>query len=204
MRAPFWCEEIYPPVVALAGYGLRRSASATIGAGLLGSPGQRLAGVTGKEVVEERRGRGLGFVVGQPGSLVGFDEGVFGAGDVGHQQVDARHRDADRLGRRHRDTAQFRVHLRGDVVDGAALMQVGGAANAEPGSLGQHIVQRPTGFGDRRLGEVVERDAGLTAGGRRAPSALGRDQVPHAVVARADDLGRHAQRGGDHPAVDHH
>jgi NAD(P)-dependent dehydrogenase (short-subunit alcohol dehydrogenase family) len=49
---------------------------------LLGSPGQRIARLTGKEIVEKRRGRGLWFVVGQPRSLVGFDEGVFSAGDV--------------------------------------------------------------------------------------------------------------------------
>ena len=52
------------------------------------------------------------------------------------------HRDADRLGRRHRDPTQFRIHLGGDIVDRAALMQVGGVANAQPSSLG--AVHHPT------------------------------------------------------------
>ena len=43
---------------------------------------------------------------------------------------------ADRRSRRHPNMTQFRVHLRGDIVDRAALMQVGGVANAEPSSLG--------------------------------------------------------------------
>ena len=83
------------------------------------------------------------------------------------------------------------MHLGGDVVDRGALMEIGGAANTEPNSFGQYIIQLPTGIADRRLGEVVERDARLTAGGRRASSALGRNQVPHAVLPRADDLGGH-------------
>ena len=94
------------------------------------------------------------------------------------------HRDADRLGRRHRDPAQLRVHVGGDIVDRAALMQVRGVANAQPGPLRQHIVELPTGFDDRGLGDVVERDTRLASGGRRAASALRLDQIPHGVLVR--------------------
>ena len=59
-------------------------------------------------------------------------------------------------------------------------------------------------FGDRRLGNRVERDARLTCGGRRAPPALRRDQIAHGVLTGTDDLGRQPQRSGNHPAVDHH
>src|ERR1700736_5552204 len=56
------------------------------------------------------------------------------------------------------NSAEFRVHLRGDIVDRATLMQVGGVANAEPSSSRQDVVQHPSGFRDRRLGDFVERD----------------------------------------------
>ena len=86
---------------------------------LLRGPDQRLTGLPGKEVVEKGSGRGLRFVVGQPRSFVGFDECIVITGDVGDKQVDARHRDTDRLGRLYRDPAEVLVHLGRHVMNGA-------------------------------------------------------------------------------------
>jgi len=55
-----------------------------------------------------------------------------------------------------------------------------------------------------RLRDLVEGDTRLTTGGRGAPSTLGRDQVPDAVLTGADDPRGHPQRGGHYPTVDHH
>ena len=85
-----------------------------------------------------------------------------------------------------------RVHLGGDVVDGAALVQVGGAADPQPGALGQHVVERPAGLAHGGLGDVVERDPGLAAGapprgagsGRRSARARCDRPVPMTSAGR--------------------
>ena len=97
------------------------------------------------------------------------------------------------------------VHLRGDIVDRAALMQVGGATYPQPSSLG--AARRPAPSPASATVASVSSSRGMldsppVAADRRR--LCGRDQVPHAVVPRADDLGRQPQRGGDDPAVDHH
>src|SRR6202012_6057572 len=136
----------------------------------VGSPGKGLTGLTGKQIVDESRWGGLWFVVGQARPLVDFDEGVLLARDVGHEQVDAGHWDADRFGGRNGDPAQPGVHVGGDTVDRAPLMQVGSVANPQPIALGQNIIQLPAAFEDRRLGDSVQRNFRLATSGRRAPS----------------------------------
>jgi hypothetical protein len=108
--------------------------------------------------------RRLRLVIGQPGALVGFDEHVLVARHVGHQKVDAGDLDTDGLGGDDGHPAQFWVHLGRHVVDGAALMEVGGPANPQPLTFGQQVVEGPTGLGD-----LIDRDARLTAGGSGSP-----------------------------------
>ena len=71
--------------------------------------------------------------------------------------------------------------LGGDVVDGAALMQVRGAAHPQPQPLGQHVVELPS-LGDRARGYVVDGDARLAARGGRAAPALRLDEFGHRCV----------------------
>src|SRR6202012_6148097 len=84
---------------------------------LVGSPGQRLTGLTGTQVIDESRCGGLWFVVGQARPLVGFDKGVLLTADIGDAEVDAGDWDADRLGGRHGDPVLLRSYGRGDVGD---------------------------------------------------------------------------------------
>jgi hypothetical protein len=98
---------------------------------LIRRPRLRQAGALREQEVDERlRGR-LRLVVGQARALICLDEHIVGAGDIWNQKVDTRHRDADRVGRRHRHRAQLRVDLGGDVVNGAALVQVRSPTNPE-------------------------------------------------------------------------
>ena len=71
-------------------------------------------------------------------------------------------------------------------MDGAALMQVGGATNPQAHTFGQHVVERPAGLADGRFGDVVDGNPGFTAGRGRAAPALGVDQLAHGVVPGAD------------------
>jgi len=68
-------------------------------------PRLRQAGTSREQEVNESVCGGLWLVVGEARALVGLDEHVVGPGDIRNEKVDARHRDADRGGRRNRHRA---------------------------------------------------------------------------------------------------
>src|SRR5690606_41255799 len=81
---------------------------------------------------------------------------------------------------------QHGVQLLGDVFQGAAGVQVGGAAHGQMLAAGQDAVVVEAGFLQTAQGFVVHGDAAFTTGGRLAPATLGFDQLAYAVGTVTD------------------
>jgi len=84
-------------------------------------------------------------VIRKPRALVRFDEHVLRLGRRLHDEVDAGYRHVDRARRLDRSFHELGVHLVGDVVDGAAGVQIGGLAHGDLGAVGRHVVQSIAG-----------------------------------------------------------
>src|SRR5690606_14294402 len=111
--------------------------------------------------------------------------------------------DVDGLGGLDSGFGQGRMQAVSDVMDRAARVQVGGAADGE-GLVGfEDGLHGIAGVGDALAGVIVHRDAAFTAGRRGAAAALLFDQLGDGVPSGADDLGRTADGGCDDLLVDH-
>ena len=156
-----------------------------------------------EQQVDEALGRRLRLVIGEARPLVRLDEDVVGSAGDGTMRSMPTTGMLDGPRRRDRGLDQGRMDVVGDVVDRAAGVQVGGLAHLDLDAVRRHVVEPEAGVGEAALGLGIERDAALAAGRRRAPAALALDQVAHGGLAVADDVRGPADRGGDHPVVDH-
>src|SRR3954447_2822929 len=116
-----------------------------------------------EQIDEARRGR-LRLVVGQTRALVGLDEDVVGAVEVGDEEVDPGHRDPDRPAGPHGGLGELRVQPVGDVVDRAAGVHVRRPPDPDPLARGRDVVHREAGVLDHLGRGVVDRDRRLPAG----------------------------------------
>ena len=78
----------------------------------------------GEQQLDEPSGGRLRLVVGQPRPLVGLDEDVLGPVQVGDEEVQAGHRDADGAAGPDGGLRDLRVQPGGDVLDGAPGVQL--------------------------------------------------------------------------------
>mgnify|MGYP000099372407 CR=1 FL=1 len=129
-----------------------------------------------EEIEEALRGR-LRLVIGEAGALIGLDEGVDLGTGRGSHEVDADDGDLDGVGRGDRRLGELRVQLAGDVVDGAAGVEVGGLTGLQLDARGQDIAQLVAFEADAALGLGVDGNARLSAGCGLAAAALRLDQA---------------------------
>ena len=168
-------------------------------------PRLRQRRAAGEQVVDERlRGR-LRLVVGQPGPLVGLDEHVLvrrSTSGTSRSMPVTGMPIASAAATATSHSVWFTSAVTSWIVPPWCRFAVrrtrsrspsgSTSSNDQPASLTVASVTSSSGM------------LGLAAGGRAAPPALRLDQLAHGVMAGADDLGGHAQRGGDDLAVDHH
>src|SRR5690606_7280633 len=143
------------------------------------------------------------LVVGQPGTLVGLDQHVVGLVGGGDDHVQAGHRDVDGATGRDGRLRESGMQARGDVVDRASGVQIGGAAYSQRDAVGQNRVEVVAGFGDGVDGDVVERDGGLTPGRGRTAAAVRLDQLGDGVPTGAVHRRGTTDRRGDDLVPDH-
>ncbi|MCY1309846.1 hypothetical protein D9M70_599820 [compost metagenome] len=93
---------------------------------------------------------------------------------------------------------------RGNVLQGAAGVQVGSPPYSQAGAGGQYVVVAVACGAQGALGLAVQGDAAFALGGGLAPAALAFDQLAHGALAIAHHLGRAADGGCDNLIVDHH
>ena len=163
--------------------------------------GMRDAGAGREEQVEHRLGHVLRLADGrvgvhpEAGRRVDLDDGAAlladGDGDVGHDEVDAGHVEADHAGRRLGDLDVLRVGLDRAVDRRAAGGHVAGQGELDPGARRRHRVELPALLADELLGGRVEADLGqhlLVADAAPRVLVLELDQLAHGVLPSAVTL----------------
>ncbi len=131
-----------------------------------------------EQQVEKALRRGLGLVVGEARTFVGFDEQVLRPEQVGQQQVQPDHRDIQRAGRLDRCVHHAAVQPVRDVVQRAAGVEVRCLAHRQDLPFRQDGVHRESGIVHAALGLGINGDAAFPAGGGGAPAALCLDELP--------------------------
>ncbi|MCY1294469.1 hypothetical protein D9M70_437660 [compost metagenome] len=92
----------------------------------------------------------------------------------------------------------------GDVLQGTAGVQVGGAPHGQASASGQHVVIAVARRMQGALCLAVDGDATFALGRGLTSPALAFDQLAHGALAVTHHLSRPSNSGGDHLVVDHH